>query len=347
MDLTRDQRDPTDDDDAEDAALQLETAAQSEAPHDLADEPPLSEGGFTLEPTKPEVAPLSIEHLPQSLRGVVGTQVAIKERDEKASAAFALGAERREFDAPPLGLRIVGAPLSDERPSYLFFGIVAALSLIADIATKVWAELVINQRGFEPIKIIGENVSITLAYNQGGAWGLFSTADEVIRKPFFVGVSCLAVFFIVSLYSRLHSTQTALKWGLPLVLGGALGNLSDRITRSQVIDFVDFRADWVMSMNSFIKQYVSSWTLTDHWPTFNVADVGICIGVILMGVDMFTHRPGHSVRKSIPPSEPSIEDEPLEDTERSPDHLARADVPASDLSNDAASTEPVARPAAP
>jgi hypothetical protein len=128
-----------------------------------------------------------MDHIPQSLRGVVGTQVAIKERDESASAAFALSAERREFETPPQGLRIVGAPLSEERPSYLFFGIVAALSLIADISTKVWAELVINQRGFEPIKIIGENVSVTLAYNQGGAWGLFSTADEMIRKPFFVG----------------------------------------------------------------------------------------------------------------------------------------------------------------
>jgi hypothetical protein len=121
-----------------------------------------------------------------------------------------------------------------------------------------------------------------------------------------------------------------------------LGNLSDRITRSQVIDFIDYRADWVMSMNSFIKQYVSNWTLTDHWPTFNVADVGICIGVILMGVDMFTHRPGHSARKTIPPSEPG-NDEQLDNTERSPEH--RTDMPASDLPSDA--TEPVARPAAP
>jgi signal peptidase II len=158
-----------------------------------------------------------------------------------------------------------------------------------------------------------------------------------------VGVSCLAVFFIISLYSRLHNTQTALKWGLPLVLGGALGNLSDRITRSQVIDFIDYRADWVMSMNSFIKQYVSNWTLTDHWPTFNVADVGICVGVILMGVDMFTHRPGQSARKTIPPSEPGTHEQ-LEDTERSPEH--RTDVPASDLPSDATAAEPVARPAA-
>lgn len=178
-----------------------------------------------------------------------------------------------------------------ERPSYLFFGCVTAVSLFADISTKVWAEIVINDRGFEPIKIIGENVSITLAYNQGGAWGIFATADEMIRKPFFLTVSAFAIFFIISLYSRLVPSQKALKWGLPLVLGGALGNLNDRITRSQVIDFIDYRADWVLTLNRFVNNRVTSWSLTDHWPTFNVADIAICIGVVLMGVDMFTHRP--------------------------------------------------------
>lgn len=194
-----------------------------------------------------------------------------------------------------------------ERPSFRFFGIVAALALIADITTKVWAEVVINQRGFEPIKIVGENISITLAYNQGGAWGLFAGADEMIRKPFFLCVSAFAIFFIISLYSRLHPSQRALKWGLPLVLGGALGNLSDRITRSQVIDFIDYRGDWVMSLNSFVHKYFKSWAVTDHWPTFNVADIAICIGVGLMAVDMFTHRPRHSRQSAPPPPSPSAD----------------------------------------
>jgi signal peptidase II len=211
----------------------------------------------------------------------------------------------------------------------LFFGIVAALSLIADISTKVWAELVINQRGFEPVKIIGENVSITLAYNQGGAWGLFSSADEMVRKPFFIGVSGFAVFFIISLYSRLHGSQTALKWGLPLVLGGALGNLSDRITRSQVIDFIDYRADWVMSLNAFIKQYVPTWTLTDHWPTFNVADVAICIGVGLMAVDMFTHRPRSPERGKNAQGDDSLGEEPEKEVPLSDSSLADDDDAAS------------------
>lgn len=188
------------------------------------------------------------------------------------------------------------------RPSFVFFGFVAGLSLAADIVSKVWAELTLNQRGFEPLELIKDHLSITLAYNRGGAWGLFSEASDMIRKPFFLGVSVAAVAFIISLYARLQRQQRALSWGLPLVLGGALGNLNDRITRSQVIDFIDYRADWVMDLNVFIHRYLPSWALTDHWPTFNVADVAICAGVILMAIDMFTHRSHRLAPGSAPPA---------------------------------------------
>lgn len=177
------------------------------------------------------------------------------------------------------------------RPSFVFFGIVAGLSLAADISSKVWAEWTLNDRGFEPLELIRDHLSITLAYNRGGAWGLFASASDLVRKPFFLGVSIAAIAFIISLYARLTARQKALKWGLPLVLGGALGNLNDRITRSQVIDFIDFRADWIMDLNVLVHRYVPTWAMTDHWPTFNVADVAICVGVGLMAVDMFTHRP--------------------------------------------------------
>jgi signal peptidase II len=204
------------------------------------------------------------------------------------SAASPEPASPDPADAPPLAPSVAPGPT---RPSFVFFGIVAGLSLAADIASKVWAELTLNQRGFEPLELIKDHLSITLAYNRGGAWGLFSTASDMVRKPFFLGVSVAAIAFIISLYARLTSRQKALRWGLPLVLGGALGNLNDRITRSQVIDFIDFRADWIMDLNVFVHRYVPSWAMTDHWPTFNVADVAICIGVGLMAVDMFTHRP--------------------------------------------------------
>jgi signal peptidase II len=201
-----------------------------------------------------------------------------------------------------------GAPI--ERPTFVFFGIVAGVSLLADVSTKAWAEVVLSRRIFTPepsITLIKDHLTFTLAYNEGGAWGLLSDASETIRRPFFFAVSVLAVLFIVSLYSKLIKGQHSLTWGLPFVLGGALGNLSDRVTRNSVVDFIDYRADWVLAMNRGIAKalkYVGkNWGLTDHWPTFNIADVAICIGVGLMAVDMFTSRRGPE-RREPPPLEP-------------------------------------------
>jgi len=196
----------------------------------------------------------------------------------------------------------VSAPFGlGERPTFIFFGAVAAISLILDVLSKAWAEIVLSRRPFDSpsLVLVPQHLTLTIAYNKGGAWGLLQDAAETVRRPFFFAVSVLAVLFIVSLYSKLGRGQRALMWGLPLVLGGALGNLSDRVTRSSVIDFIDYRADWVLSMNGAIAKAVPHWGLTDHWPTFNVADIAICIGVGLMAVDMFTARRG-SERRSEP-----------------------------------------------
>lgn len=192
--------------------------------------------------------------------------------------------------APPAAVTPSVPP--GERPTFVFFGIVSAISLLADVLSKAWAEIELSKRPFDDpsIVLIDKHLTFTLAYNKGGAWGLLQDANEAIRRPFFFGVSVLAVLFIVSLYAKLLPGQRALKWGLPLVLGGALGNLSDRITRSSVIDFIDYRGDWVLAMNRVVAKLVPGWGLTDHWPTFNVADIAICVGVGLMAVDMFTSR---------------------------------------------------------
>lgn len=198
------------------------------------------------------------------------------------------------------------------RPSFVFFGTVAALSLLLDLGSKAWAEVVLSRRtAFDPsIAIVKDHLAFTLAYNKGGAWGLLHDANENVRRPFFLLVSVLAIAFIVSLYSRLAPTQRSLKWGLPLVLGGALGNLSDRITRSSVVDFIDYHAVWIEKMNAMIAKYWRGWTVTDHWPTFNVADIFICIGVALMAVDMVTSR--RKPAKESPPPPPAPAESPPE-----------------------------------
>ena len=196
--------------------------------------------------------------------------------------------------APPAGGVSEASP-EPTRParaaSYGFFGGVAALSLALDVTSKAWAEVELTRRIVEgPIVVIDGHLNFALAYNRGGAWGLLQNASEAVRRPFFLAVSVAAIAVIVSLYNKLLPGQRALKWGLPLVLGGALGNLADRITRGSVVDFIDYRGEWVAGLNKLIAFVVDGWHITDHWPTFNVADISICIGVGLMAVDMLTSR---------------------------------------------------------
>ncbi len=181
--------------------------------------------------------------------------------------------------------------------------------------------------GARVINVIDNHLAFVLAKNRGGAWGLLQGTSEGVRRPFFLLVSVAAIAFIMTLYRKLTPKQHALKWGLPLVLGGALGNVFDRIRYGHVIDFIDFRADWIRKLNELIAKYYPQHVVTDHWPTFNVADIAICIGVVLMAVDMFTAKRG---------KRPIVVD----------DAAAAVDAEIAKASTEAPATEPAAEPGA-
>ena len=209
-------------------------------------------------------------------------------------------------EAKPASARL-GVPLGagkqipqEGAPSYLFLAVVSVVTLGIDLGTKAWAEKTLDLR--PPMTVIDKYVDFILARNKGGAWGLLQTTSELVRRPFFLLVSALAIGFIVTLFSRLQPRQRALKWGLPLVLGGALGNVFDRIHYGWVIDFIDV--------------HVTRGGIEHHWPTFNVADIAICVGVGLMAVDMmvgkkqskpFKEPPPAEVEAGPPPAEPAPE----------------------------------------
>jgi signal peptidase II len=215
----------------------------------------------------------------------------------EAPAADAPGA-----DAPPAAIEPVvpgerlGVPYGATRvvadygrptPSYAFLVIVSLSTLAADLGSKTWAEHKLD--GYPGIVEVWKNhLALILARNRGGAWGLLQSTSENVRRPFFLLVSVAAIAFIMTLYRRLQPHQRALQWGLPLVLGGALGNVFDRIRYGHVIDFID----------AHVGEH--------HWPTFNVADIAICVGVGLMAVDMFTSKLGRApVRRAseVPPAQ--------------------------------------------
>jgi signal peptidase II len=173
-------------------------------------------------------------------------------------------------------------------PGYLFLVVVSVVTLASDLGTKFWAEKNLDSMPSR-FELWKDHVGFVLAQNRGGAWGLLQSTNENVRRPFFLLVSAAAIAFIVTLYRRLLPTQRALKWGLPLVLGGALGNVFDRIRYGHVIDFID------VHMLYKDKDH--------HWPTFNVADIAICVGVGLMAIDMFTSkRPRRTVPLALEPA---------------------------------------------
>src|SRR5690349_18309518 len=127
------------------------------------------------------------------------------------------------------------------RPSYIFLAVISIVTLGLDLGSKAWAVKNLD-KPFERVDLIHNHLGLMLAHNKGGAWGLLQNESEAIRRPFFVLISAVAITFIVSLYRKIVPGQWALKWGLPLVLGGALGNLFDRIRYGHVIDFIDMYA---------------------------------------------------------------------------------------------------------
>ncbi len=189
------------------------------------------------------------------------------------------------------------------------------MTLALDALSKAWAATRLdNYAGV--VDVWKSHLSFVLAKNRGGAWGMLQTTSENVRRPFFLIVSVAAIAFILSLYRRVQPRQHALRWGLPLVLGGALGNVLDRLRYGHVIDFIDVHA-----MFGGVEQ---------HWPTFNVADIAICVGVGLMALDMFAAKGSRPpavalATPGVPPAmsgEPAVEwpgkDRPKDRTSESP-----------------------------
>ena len=117
--------------------------------------------------------------------------------------------------------------------------------------------------------------------NRGAAWGVLAGTKEKVRVPFFYLVSIGAVIFIFSYYRKLEESQRYLQIALALVLGGAIGNALDRVLRGYVIDFID----WHWFDPNWMRPAL-------HWPTFNVADSGITVGLVMLAVEaLFFKKP--------------------------------------------------------
>ena len=149
-----------------------------------------------------------------------------------------------------------------------------ALALGVVIADQVTKALVLARFS------LGERVELTsffnmvLVYNKGAAFSFLSNAGGW-QTPALV-VFALVAIGIVGVFIVRSPGRTMLLSGLALILGGALGNLIDRLRFGQVVDFLDFHA--------------AGW----HWPAFNVADSAITVGAALLILEGFVHREGRA-----------------------------------------------------
>ena len=137
------------------------------------------------------------------------------------------------------------------------------LSLIALVLDQ-WSKIAVDgsMRLYESIAVM-PYFNMTYVHNTGAAFSFLSEAGGWQRWFFAAMALIISTVLIVWLY-RLKKHETLLAIALALVLGGAIGNLIDRLAYGYVIDFLDV--------------YYQSW----HWPAFNVADMAISLGVFLM-----------------------------------------------------------------
>jgi len=132
-----------------------------------------------------------------------------------------------------------------------------------------------RRRNTRPHRFIEDYWHFRYVENPGAAWGLFGNLPDGTRQVFFHVVSLAALGFILSMYLKAGPGQGLVRLSLALVAGGALGNFVDRVLRGYVIDFIDWH--WRNQPGM-------------RWPTFNVADAAICVGVALMLLDSFRPR---------------------------------------------------------
>jgi len=179
----------------------------------------------------------------------------------------------------------------DKKKKLIIFMLIAAGGFVVDIATKLWAQSALTQDYLDPAKVEPFTFRLTLAFNHGSAFGMFSglTGGRWILS--IIGLA--AMYFIFYLSRRPESRHNLYLIGLALVAGGALGNLADRIVFGKVTDFLQV---WLFR----------SIPITWPWPTFNVADVLLLAGVGCMMIFSFmpeskglwgTSKPEKIVRK--------------------------------------------------
>ncbi|WP_031484084.1 signal peptidase II [Maridesulfovibrio frigidus] len=157
---------------------------------------------------------------------------------------------------------------------YSLAGIIAAVIIIFDQITKVAVRS--NMELWSSKSLIPDYFNLVYVVNKGAAFGFLNRGDITWQRTFFIVITVVALSAIGMLLKSTDKKDTFAISGLGLILGGAVGNLIDRILYGEVTDFLDV--------------YVG----THHWPAFNIADIAICLGAFAMIISIYRNKPDAS-----------------------------------------------------
>jgi signal peptidase II len=156
------------------------------------------------------------------------------------------------------------------KPQYTLAASLAAVVTILDQATKLQIQKHLTL--FTSVEVIPGFFNLVHTLNRGAAFGFLNNPDTSWQTYFFIGATALAVTIIFNLLSKASPGDKLLICSLGLILGGAIGNLIDRVRTGEVIDFLDF----------VIASY--------HWPAFNVADIAISCGSLALILSFYVRK---------------------------------------------------------
>tara|TARA_B110000977_G_scaffold185236_2_gene249835 strand:+ start:482 stop:943 length:462 start_codon:yes stop_codon:yes gene_type:complete len=145
---------------------------------------------------------------------------------------------------------------------YLF---ITSLVIVFDQVSK-W--LMVSWLSLYETVVVMPYFNLTMAHNEGAAFSFLSQAGGW-QRWLFIGLALVISIVLLVWLAKLKPTEKLEAISLSLILGGAIGNVIDRISYGYVIDFIDL--------------YIGH----NHWPVFNIADSAICIGAILLVADSF------------------------------------------------------------
>ena len=151
--------------------------------------------------------------------------------------------------------------------------------LVLDQLTKAIAYTFLENG--KPVAVISSVFNLALVYNPGAAFGMFSSLPDASRRIVLLVVSLIALGVVVRFMLHEAKGDRFAQAALGGILGGALGNIIDRIRFDAVVDFLDF----------YYKSY--------HWPAFNVADSAISIGVCVLILRVFVHENGTAAKNAV------------------------------------------------